>query len=175
MTPAELARRNAIPLELKKDGLSQRQSGDWVLRFVVQASDMDERLMKAAMGTRFQAALVEVNDDESPKEVMPNPPIQSAKQLDKRPQPEPHSAGAKWRDLQPAQQAGIRCQDPIFCAFLNEEYTSTFHRYFKDAAGTVRFICGINSRAELGTKQAARIIWRQLDEKFSAWKAREHA
>ena len=47
MTPSELARQNAIPLELKKDGLFQRQTRDWVLRFVVQATDMNEQIMKA--------------------------------------------------------------------------------------------------------------------------------
>src|SRR6185312_3773933 len=32
----------------------------------------------------------------------------------------------EWRDLQPAAQAGIRCEDPIFQAFLKEEYPDDF-------------------------------------------------
>jgi hypothetical protein len=65
-TPARQARENAISFEVKKDGLQQRQSGDWVLRLTVQAVDMDQRITTAPMGTRFVCALVEVGDDEMP-------------------------------------------------------------------------------------------------------------
>ena len=44
MREAQAARRNAISLEVKKDGLQQRQSGDWMLRFTVAAVDMDRRI-----------------------------------------------------------------------------------------------------------------------------------
>ena len=179
MNPADLARQNAIPLEVKKDGLQQRQNGDWVLRFVVQAADMDQRLTSAPMGTRFQVALVEIGDDELPvksKEVMPHP-LQSAA-IDAQPQPaEPdrQSAGAKrmdWRDLQPAAQAGIRCADPVFLAFLREK---KFYGTKYDAADAVRDFCCVSSRSELGTNHKARVLWHQLDEQFLAWKAMERA
>ena len=149
MNPADLARQNAIPLEVKKDGLQQRQNGDWVLRFVVQAADMDQRLTSAAMGTRFQVALVEIGDDELPTE-------KPKGKLD-------------WRELQPAAQAGIRCEDPVFQTFLKEEHFPHWHKSEFDAAVCVRLICGINSRADLGTIHRARVIWHQLDDQFQAW------
>ena len=171
----EIALDNAIAIELKKDGLTQRQEGHWVLRFVVQAADMDERITKAAMGTRFQAALVAIGDDELPiksgKEAMPNPQRPTS-QLDTQPQPDTDKpAGAKrdWRDVQPAAQAGIRCSEAPFWAFLNETRNYQVSNP-QDAAEAVREICGVKSRVELGTKHAARVLWHQLDEEFLAWK-----
>ncbi|UGX98754.1 hypothetical protein G6321_00028020 [Bradyrhizobium barranii subsp. barranii] len=66
MDLSDLARRNTISLEVKKDGLTQRQSGDWQLRLTIAAIDMDSRITQAPMGTRFACVLVEVNDDETP-------------------------------------------------------------------------------------------------------------
>ena len=182
MNPADLARQNAIPLEVKKDGLQQRQNGDWVLRFVVQAADMDQRLTSAPMGTRFQVALVEIDDSEMPvqsKEVMPHPrnsnPEHSTGLHNAKPQPaEPdrQSAGAKrmdWRELQPAAQAGIRCEDPVFSVFLREQHFGDWYET-GDPASCVRKICNVQSRAELGTNHKARVLWHQLDESFQAWK-----
>jgi hypothetical protein len=152
MNPADLARQNAIPLEVKKDGLQQRQNGDWVLRFVVQAADMDQRLTSAAMGTRFQVALVEIGDDELPKQ----------------------KGKLDWRELQPAAQAGIRCTDPVFWKFLEEKHCRTIDN--EDvAAAYVRGDCFIKSRSELGTNHKARVLWHQMDEHFQAWKAHENA
>ena len=160
MNPADLARQNAIPLEVKKDGLQQRQNGDWVLRFVVQAADMDQRLTSAPMGTRFQVALVEIGEDEMP--ITPQPA-----------EPDRHSAGAKrmdWRELQPAAQAGIRCEDPVFWAFLREKLGWILINTSQGAAEAVRNICCVQSRSELGTNHKARVLWHQLDDHFLAWK-----
>jgi hypothetical protein len=77
-----------------------------------------------------------------------------------------------WRDVQPAAQAGIRCAEATFRAFLNEvkKYGVTHH---EEAAEAVRELCGVNSRVELGTKHAARVIWHQLDAEYQAWLAKE--
>lgn len=170
MTPADLARENAISFECKKDALQQRQSGDWKVSFTVQGTDMDERLTRAAMGTRFVAVLVEVNDDELPVRT---------KEVPATPRPAPKSAGAKrektdWRDLPPQQQAGIRCEEAAFVHFLKEHYSDDWHET-QDTADCVRLICGVTSRSELETNQKARVIWHQLDQQYAAWKALEHA
>lgn len=153
MNPSEMALHNAIPLEVKKDGLQQRQNGDWVLRLVIQAADMDARITTAAMGTRFVAAMVEVGDDELPKLAKPK---------------------ANWQDVTPAAQAGIRCAEPMFRAFLNEvrQYATDDP---EEAADAVRDICGVQSRTELSSNHKARVIWHQLDQQYQAWKAAEHA
>jgi len=74
-----------------------------------------------------------------------------------------------WRELQPAAQAGIRCSEAPFWAFLNE--TRNYQISNPDeAAEAVREICGITSRIQLNGKHAARVIWHQLDDEFLAWK-----
>ena len=152
MNPADLARQNAIPLEVKKDGLQQRQNGDWVLRFVVQAADMDQRLTSAAMGTRFQVALVEIGDDEMPKQ----------------------KGKMDWREMQPAAQAAIRCNEATFWAYLREVQAYPDVESPETAAVAVRHLCKVSSCAELGTNHKARVLWHQLDEHFSAWKILEY-
>ena len=148
MTAAERAIANAIPIEVKKDGLQQRQNGDWVLRLTVQAADMDQRVTSAPMGTRYQAVLVEVNDDEQPKE-------QPKGKLD-------------WRDVQPAAQAGIRCAEPRFRDYLAVEHGINT-KTAQEAAEAVRTLCGVNSRAMLGVNHKARTLWHQLDSGYREW------
>ena len=148
MTAAERAIANAIPIEVKKDGLQQRQNGDWVLRLTVQAADMDQRVTSAPMGTRYQAVLVEVNDDEQPKE-------QPKGKLD-------------WRDVQPAAQAGIRCAEPRFRDYLAVEHGINT-KTAQEAAEAVRTLCGVNSRAMLGVNHKARTLWHQLDSCYREW------
>jgi hypothetical protein len=165
MTPADQARENAITFECKKDALQQRQSGDWKISFTVQGTDMDERLTKAAMGTRFVAVLVEVGDDELPVS-------QPAKLA---PDNENSAPKRQWREMQPAQQAGIRCSEPVFHAFLKEKYPEDWRALEGNPVELVRYICGVNSRAQINTVQSARGIWRDLDDQFIAWKALENA
>jgi hypothetical protein len=167
MTIADQARNAAITLEAKKDALAQRQHGDWKVSFTVQGLDMDPRLTQAAMGTRYAMVLVEIGDDELP--------VPAKESIAKASAPPPKPAGAKsdWRGVQPAAQAGIRCGEPTFAAFLREEYPEDFRALEYDPAETVRFICGVNSRVELGTKHAARTIWHQLDTQYQAWLAKE--
>lgn len=154
---ASRARDNAIAFEVKKDGLTQRQSGDWQLRLTIAAIDMDQRITGAAMGTRFQCVLVEINDDESPID---------HKAMDRD----------KWRALGPAKQAGIRCKDPIFWAFLREGFYG--HAIDEEAAARiVREHCNVLTRSDLDKQGFSdqRILWFDLDQKFQAWKAAEHA
>lgn len=145
MNIADIARQNAIPLEVKKDGLQQRQNGDWVLRLVVQAADMDPRITNAAMGTRFQAALVEVGDDELPK---------------RKP--------TDWREVQPAAQAGIRCAEPRFREYLRFEHGKSAQTA-DEAAQEIRDMCGVESRAEFSTNHKARMLWNSIDSGYREW------
>lgn len=160
MSVAERAVTNAIPLEVKKDGLQQRQNGDWVLRLVVQAADMDPRLTNAAMGTRYQAALVEVGDDEEPKGRVDWSTIQSAAKSAKE--------RMDWRGMQPTAQAGIRCADQRFRDFLAVEHGFNTNDA-EQAAVVVRQLCGVESRKDLSIKHKARSLWHQLDTQYREW------
>ena len=160
MNQASQATANAICLEVKKDGLQQRQSGDWSLRFTVAGVEIDHRLVRAAMGARYQCVLVEVNDDEEPVD---------------------HQAidRDKWRDLGPVKQAGIRCKDPVFFAYLTEEHTTRMDPITNEheAAVFIRGVCGVASRKDfaLPGNHRARTLWHQIDNAFQAWRAKENA
>jgi hypothetical protein len=110
------------------------------------------------------------------KEVMPNTSSKPA--VDARPEPKqdkPARAKREWRDLPPDMQAGIRCNDPAFSAFLCEEHPDDWHESMGSVDECVRLICGVTSRAELVTHHRARVLWNQLDEQFLTQKALERA
>lgn len=78
-----------------------------------------------------------------------------------------------WRDVQPAAQAALRCDQPAFQAFLREEYGQAYIDSTEQAAKYVREFCAVKSRSELGTNHKARVIWKYLDDQFQAWRALE--
>jgi len=159
VSEADIAVENAISFEVKKDGLQQRQNGDWVLRFTAQNIDMHKIVTNAPMGTRFLMTLVELNDDQTAVD---------HKAMDRD----------KWRDLGPTKQAGMRCADPVFWAWLEEEGPHG-QRYEcnsnDDAAEIVRLLCNVASRADLAKPgfSAHRIKWYEIDQQFQAWKLKE--
>lgn len=181
MTPADLARQNAIAIELKKDGLSQKQSGDWTLRFTVQAADMDPRLVQAAMGQRFMAALVAIDDNEMPKEVMSNNPgtfsnvSEPGRNMTQPPSDDQAEAPTvivkerqPWRTLTPTVQCVLRCEQPAFQTFLREVKRERVES-LQDAAQVVRKLCGVNSRSALTTSKFAADKWAAIDDEYQAW------
>lgn len=85
---------------------------------------------------------------------------------------EPVQTKKDWRDLQPTQQACMRCEEAAFTHFLRELWPDDWHET-QDTADCVRLICGVASRSELSTNHKARVIWNQLDSQYSAWKLLE--
>lgn len=81
-----------------------------------------------------------------------------------------------FSELPYAQQAAMRCNEPEFQRFLQENLPDSWAAgsvYEKDAAklaaAVVRVDCGVGSRSEIvaGTTAASR--WEQLDADFYAW------
>jgi hypothetical protein len=74
-----------------------------------------------------------------------------------------------------AKQAGIRCKDPVFWAWLMEEkgYPVATEQH---AAEAVRDMCGVASRSDFGKPghSTNRALWYEADNQFQAWKAREN-
>jgi len=79
-------------------------------------------------------------------------------------QPEAPKARRHWDDLSPAQQCGIRCADPIFRKFLEENYGQEFNNE-GSAAMFMRDYFRIESRSDLTAKH-----WSAFDKTFQAWK-----
>ncbi|MBR0741189.1 hypothetical protein JQ581_30080 [Bradyrhizobium liaoningense] len=155
---SDLAAKNALQFEVKKDGLTQRQSGDWQLRFTIAAIDMDQRLAAAPMGTRFACVMVEINDDETPVD-------HKAEERD------------KWAALGPTTQAGIRCKEPPFWRFLEEEHHYRNIQSEAHAAECVRHHCGVASRSDFSKpgRSDERQRWYRLDYQYQAWRVKEGA
>ena len=63
-----------------------------------------------------------------------------------------------WADLTPTQQAGIRCSDVDFQAWLG-----CFDA--EEAAVKVRSHCGVKSRSDIGLHPASK-RWREMDNNF---------
>jgi hypothetical protein len=176
MTPAEAAVNNAISFECKKDALQQRQSGDWKISFTVQGIDMDDRITKAPMGTRFVAVLVAINDDESP---IQQPAKEKAKPETVSPQPSlanhkpSEKARRDWNEMLPSAAAAMRGNDPVFRAFLNEERGYSVQNH-EEAAEAVRKICRVKSRRDLNVEGSnGMLMWQLLDSAYQAWLAKE--
>lgn len=92
----------------------------------------------------------------------------------------PSPDGAKrmdWRDMQPAAQAALRCDQPAFRTFLMEEHSFRPRdaNSSDEAAEFLRSFFNVKSRSELGTDPRRRVLWKQMDDQFQAWKALEHA
>ena len=73
-----------------------------------------------------------------------------------------------WSELSFSQQAGIRCNDPIFLAFLTE-LTGAAINTEEQAAQFVRQYCLVESRANLKDSEPA-AMWEKLEREFEAWK-----
>lgn len=78
------------------------------------------------------------------------------------------AAPRRWDEMNPAQQAGIRCAEPAFQRFIHEERDIPCSSD-EEAAEFVRSLCGISSRAQLTTDKAAAAAWRELDGAFDMW------
>ncbi len=155
---AELARANAIQVEAKKHALRQQQDGCWIMTLRVHPNDMPEQIMKAAMGTRYMMALVEIGDDEQP--LPPHPAVAAPRPVEaSQPSPagenkcvavayggkqcvgrcmEPKDCSGKpiadkadkrkFSEMAPAQQAGIICNEQAFHKFLIEKFYRVWMR-----------------------------------------------
>jgi hypothetical protein len=168
MDHAATARANALHCEAKKHAYRQTQDGV-VVSFVLHPQDIPDNLATAPLGTRYMIALVEVNDDETPKVQPISAPAIVADAT--------ASNGARaWRTLSLPQQAGIRCNEEAFHKFLGEKIAPdadfdncTPQAAIELAASIVRHHCIVQSRGDIRPNHPSARLWRELDEKFQAW------
>ena len=149
MNIADKAVKNALQCECKKDGLKQLQSGEWTLALKVHPADVPAPLLTAAMGTRYMAVLVEINDDETPVD-----------------QPTDQKPDDKHRL---SRQAAMCCSSELFWSWLAEE-GGTRPKDQEEAARIVRNWCQVQSRSEFDTNPEAAAGWRNLHAEFEGWK-----
>lgn len=93
-----------------------------------------------------------------------------------KPEPAPVASAARpapadkrdWSELGSAQQAGMRCAEPRFWAWLSE-YTQTNIMTQEACAVALRMACGVRSRAEIASDPAAFRRWEAIDAGYSDW------
>lgn len=169
-TPSDKALANALHCEAKKHAYRQTQDGV-VVSFVIHPQEVPEGLATASLGTRYMIALVEIGDDELPVEKAA--PIKTSISFDKiESEKVPEKERMTWQELQPSAQAAIRCNEPVFWAFLREDYSQQVNDA-DEAATAVRKLCDVNTRAAFNTNSRARAKWENLDQSFGAWKMSE--
>ncbi len=172
MTPAARAREAALSVEAKKHALRQQQDGCWIMTLRVHQNDMPEAIMKAAMGTRYMLALVEIGDDEQPISQRDPSPIPGAGD-----KPGPATSGKvvpvradkarrAFSELTPSQQAGIICSETAFRLFLGERFPEVWTATLRDPAASVREICKVDSRADITRDNAD---WSALVLAYRLW------
>lgn len=79
-----------------------------------------------------------------------------------------------------AQQAALRCNDPIYRAFLREmcsqQAAYALHAKTPDSAAVaLRDLCEVESRADIRPGTEAEKKWLELERWFAAWQTKERA
>lgn len=74
----------------------------------------------------------------------------------------------RWDELPPSQQAAIRCGEPEFQRFCDENSVFAITNE-AGAARHVRNYCRVDSRSSLNDNPEAAARWRALDNEFWAW------
>lgn len=160
-TPAQQASAFAVHFEAKNDGVRQSQSGDWRLTLTLAGDGLlPEKIMLAKPGTRYMVALVEIGDDEQPVPTTTPDPVPAADPVAEETPAE--RAHRKWKDIPLPNQAGMRCAEADFQAFLGVSSA-------EEAAKQIKFLCGIDSRKDLAVNQAAAEKWAGIDYDYRRW------
>lgn len=71
-------------------------------------------------------------------------------------------AQTRFTEKNPSNQAGIRCDDPVF-----QEYMGVMN--MADAAQLVRARCGIETRSELDRNPQAAAAWQNIEAQYQSW------
>ena len=160
-----------IQLEIKKDGLQQKQDGTWTLKLTVNGEDMQDcPILSAAMGQRYLAVLVELTDDD--EEAAHRKAQETARHLvGTQEKPKQH-----WDDMPLSKQAGIRCKEPQFQDFMVtkiyeqvEPTEADIKKYGTDgafAACRARQWCGVISFRTFPDAPMASERWKALDAEY---------
>lgn len=117
----------------QKHSFRQTQQGV-VVSYLVDPTEMPDKLATDPLGTMYGAVLVEVDENDEAVEEKPKP---------------------KFHELKRSQQAGILCADPNFREWIVADGE-------RDAAIRVREICAVNSRSDLDKVDYAGSHWDSL-------------
>ena len=174
------AAANTLPIEVRKIAYRQSSKDGFVVTFAIHPNETHDLLASAPLGTRYVMALVELNDDETPKEVVPNKPATISGPNATGPSPSPEAAGAikertPFNELPATTQAVLCCKDAPFQRYVVEEkqFLEVPDDQEKNAACYVRRTCDVNTRGALSTSKQAGRLWHDIYTEFLSWRWRE--
>lgn len=139
---AERAKANAVNFEGWKWKITEQTGGKFRIPFDVKSEDLPESVKNAPVGTRFQIVVVELNDDETAKEIE---------------KPKSYATQAKMMAL-----------DFNFWDFGNQSFGKIISP--EDAEEYIESECGVKSCSELIEGTEAGRKFKQLQAKFMEWK-----
>lgn len=156
---------NALQIEVKKDSLRQNQDGTFKLTLTMHRDDLKDApvplvqsMIMSDPGTRYMLFLVELEDDGTPKLILPPG---TAPQIREPRHEAPTPTGKRgWHQLGRSEQAGILCGDPRFQNWITSKIKAYYPKLTVDDPGyaaeanecaklAVYELCGITSRAQL--------------------------
>ncbi len=149
-----------------------------VVSFVVQPHDVTPELLNLPVGAHVVIEWKEYSEEEEAQDGQAFEPDrteinqEAVAKLIEGPKPK-----TRFADMSLPAQAGIRCGDEQFRAFLRAEYTAYWlgqndpeSHPDSRVAYAVRKFCGVESRAELSTNREAANKWRKLESDYMNWK-----
>ena len=83
---------------------------------------------------------------------------------------QPAADKRKWDGMPMSQRAALLCQDDLFASYLADRRPDDWDAAGCQATPTLRRICGVRSRADLNTDQAAAARFERLCRDFWRWK-----
>lgn len=140
-----------MQIQAKKDAMRQVQDGTWRIGFTVLPEDVPIELMTAPMGTIYNIAIVNA-EDEAHEAVYEEVKFEKPKR--------------NFEDLPPSNQAALLCERADFQFFLIGYNTLSGAEI---AADEIRHRCGVKSRSELDKNPVALAEFRKIQSEFSAW------
>lgn len=137
----EWAERNTVQCEVVKIAMAQDKNGH-ILKLAIHPNDLPKDLVLDPLGSRYVMVLAKLNDQDEVET------------------PKDKSEGDKAVEI-----AGLLCRNPRFIHWLYDGGLSVDDT--QDGAITaIREICGIQSRAEFRTNEAARETFLELKKEF---------
>jgi len=135
----------AIAFEAVKTSLTQTKDG-MVLRLAIHPEDMPRQLMTDWVGSRYQIAMVKLDDNDEPEL---NPETERAKRA--------------------VQSAGMLCRNEAFQKFMVDSgYAERADE--QSAADGIRSIIGIKSRKDFMVMPDAVKAFDEMKAEFEAWR-----
>jgi len=141
----------AISFEAVKTSLSQTKDG-MILRLAIHPSDMPRQLMTDWVGSRYQIAMVKLDDNDEPA-------IDPATELGKR----------------AVQSAGMLCRNEAFQQFMVAAGYAGAGEVERDpvmyTANGLRDLLGVQSRSDLANDERAQKLLEEVKAEFEVWRS----